>query len=198
MTGRGHSTDRAILLGLSGEAPDRIDPDQVSPRCGASASSKCFPSTGVTYHSHEEEDLRFRVDKTLSFHSNGMRYGRRCGRAAIMREVYFSVGGGFVVDEMKSISWPRLRARSAFPIPLPARSNCSCTGDRAQAYPGNDAHQAALRSDQVRSGLLNAGLSDASIDRGASRGHPPGGLNVRRRAGVARRLAAQSARKTSN
>src|SRR5450432_1341112 len=101
LTGRGHFTDRAILLGLSAEAPDRIAPDQVEPKMQRIREQQMVSLDGrhpILFH--EEDDLRFRVDKTLSFHSNGMRFTALDGAGgAIMRKVYFSVGGGLVVDE---------------------------------------------------------------------------------------------------
>src|SRR5450432_309895 len=101
LTVRGHGTDRAILLGLSREVPDRIDPDQVETKMQRIREQQMLSLDGrhaILFH--EENDLRFRVDKTLSFHSNGMRFTALDGAGgAIMRKVYFSVGGGLVVDE---------------------------------------------------------------------------------------------------
>jgi L-serine dehydratase len=89
LTGRGHATDRAILLGLSGETPDRIDPDQVGPKVQRIREQQMLSLDGrhaILFH--EEEDLRFRVDKTLQFHSNGMRFTAIDGTgAAILRKV---------------------------------------------------------------------------------------------------------------
>src|SRR3984893_11308369 len=101
LPGRGHSTDRAILLGLSGEAPDHIDPDQVEPKVQRIREQQMLSLDGLhPILFHEEADLRFRVDKTLTFHSNGMRFtALDAAGAAVMRKVYFLVGGGFVVDE---------------------------------------------------------------------------------------------------
>src|SRR5262249_4318778 len=73
LTGRGHGTDRAILLGLSGETPDGIDPDQVEPkvrRIRAERTLLLDGRHGVPFV--EQEHLRFRIDKALAFHSNGM------------------------------------------------------------------------------------------------------------------------------
>src|SRR5207248_2787502 len=75
LTGRGHGTDRAILLGLSGETPDRVDPDQVAAKVQRIREQHLLFLDGrrpIPFEEHEH--LRFRIDKTLSFHSNGMRF----------------------------------------------------------------------------------------------------------------------------
>src|SRR5450755_2569041 len=75
LTGRGHGTDRAVLLGLSGETPDRIDPDQVETKVERIRSQHMLSLDGrhpILFH--EEDDLRFRVDKSLFFHSNAVRF----------------------------------------------------------------------------------------------------------------------------
>ena len=189
LTGRGHTTDRAIMLGLSGEAPDRIDPDQVEPKMQRIREQQMLSLDGrhpILFH--EEEDLRFRVDKTLSFHSNGMRFTAvDAGGAAIMRKVYFSVGGGFVVDEDEIDQLAEAPTRLRVPYPFTSALELLLHGETAHKRIPEmmRINELALRSpDQVRSGLLERwAIMNASIDRGMSReGILPGGLNVRRRA----------------
>src|SRR5205814_1825034 len=85
LTGRGHGTDRAVLLGLSGEAPDRIDPDTVE-----SKLQRIYEQNQLTLDAQHtipfrvDENLRFRIDKTLAFHSNGMRFTAFDGDAGIV------------------------------------------------------------------------------------------------------------------
>jgi L-serine dehydratase len=189
LTGRGHGTDRAILLGLSGEAPDRIDPDQVEPKMQRIREQQMLSLDGrhpILFH--EEEDLRFRVDKTLSFHSNGMRFTAvDAAGAAIMRKVYFSVGGGFVVDEDEIDQLAEAPTRLRVPYPFTSALELLLHGETAHKRIPEmmRINELALRSpDQVRSGLLERwAIMNASIDRGMSHeGILPGGLNVRRRA----------------
>ena len=189
LTGRGHSTDRAILLGLSGEAPDRIDPDQVEPMVQRIREQQMLSLDGrhpILFH--EEADLRFRVDKTLTFHSNGMRFtALDAAGAAIMRKVYFSVGGGFVVDEDEIDQLVEAPTRLHVPYPFTSALELLLHGETAHKRIPEmmRINELALRSpDQVRSGLLERWtIMNASIDRGMSReGILPGGLNVRRRA----------------
>src|SRR6266516_8176763 len=75
LTGRGHGTDRAVLLGLSGEDPEHIDPDRVGGKLHEIRRQRLL----VLDHRWpvpfcEQEDLRFRIDKALAFHSNSMRF----------------------------------------------------------------------------------------------------------------------------
>ena len=189
LTGRGHSTDRAILLGLSGETPDRIDPDQVEPKVQRIREQQMLSLDGrhpILFH--EEGDLRFRVDKTLTFHSNGMRFtALDAAGAAVMRKVYFSVGGGFVVDEDEIDQLAEAPTRLRVPYPFTSALELLLHGETAHKRIPEmmRINELALRSpDQVRSGLLERWtIMNASIDRGMSReGILPGGLNVRRRA----------------
>jgi L-serine dehydratase len=189
LTGRGHSTDRAILLGLSGETPDRIDPDQVEPKVQRIREQQMLSLDGrhpILFH--EEEDLRFRVDKTLTFHSNGMRFtALDAAGAAVMRKVYFSVGGGFVVDEDEIDQLAEAPTRLRVPYPFTSALELLLHGETAHKRIPEmmRINELALRSpDQVRSGLLERwSIMNDSIDRGMSRdGILPGGLNVRRRA----------------
>src|SRR6266571_4134244 len=93
LTGRGHGTDRAILLGLSGEAPDRVDPDQVESKIKRIREQRAIVLDGrreIPFH--EQDHLRFRIDKTLAFHSNGMRFTAYDDAGAIVsRKIFFSV-----------------------------------------------------------------------------------------------------------
>jgi L-serine dehydratase len=189
LTGRGHGTDRAILLGLSGEAPDRIDPDQVESKVRHIREQQMLSLDGRhPIGFQEKEDLRFRVDKTLSFHSNGMRFtALDAAGAAIKRKVYFSVGGGFVVDEDEIDQLSEAPTRLRVPYPFTSALELLLHGETAHKRIPEmmRINELALRSpDQVRSGLLERwAIMNASIDRGMSRdGILPGGLNVRRRA----------------
>jgi L-serine dehydratase len=189
LTGRGHNTDRAILLGLSGEVPDRIDPDQVEPKVQRIRDEQMLSLDGrhpILFH--EKEDLRFRIDKTLSFHSNGMRFtALDAAGVTILRKVYFSVGGGFVVDEDEIDQLAEAPTRLRVPYPFTSAIELLLHGETAHKRIPDmmRINEFALRSpDQVRSGLLERwAIMNASIDRGMSaEGILPGGLNVRRRA----------------
>jgi L-serine dehydratase len=188
LTGRGHGTDRAILLGLSGHAPERVDPDHVAPAIERIRMQQMLALGGRHPIAFREADhLRFRIDKTLPFHSNGMRFSAFASDdTPLARTTYYSVGGGFVVDENET-------RQTAGPEPLRVPYPFASAAELLRH--GNEAHkripdmmrinELALRSpDQVRNGLLERwAVMNDSIERGLrSEGTLPGGLDVRRRA----------------
>ncbi len=201
LTGRGHGTDRAVLLGLSGETPDRIDPDQVESKVERIRSQQMLSIAGrhpIAFR--EAEHLRFRIDKTLFFHSNGMRFAAfAADDTPLARNVYYSVGGGFVVDEKEAEHIGDPVAPLRVPYPFASAAELLRHGEEAHKRIPEmmRINELALRSpDQVKGGLLDrwAVMSD-SIERGMrSEGVLPGGLNVRRRAkGLRDALMAQRA-----
>src|SRR5262245_26217426 len=101
LTGRGHATDKAVLLGLSGERPDTIDPDAVEPIVEEARSRHTLRLAGrLAIPFDEADDLVFHDDESLPRHPNGLRLvafdaaGQR-----LVSATYYSVGGGFVVSE---------------------------------------------------------------------------------------------------
>ena len=99
-TGRGHGTDRAVLLGLEGEAPDRVDPDHIGPRIAEIADTgRLRLGGGREIAIDPREDLVFHKRQTLPLHPNGMRFTAldANGETLLSRD-YYSVGGGFVVN----------------------------------------------------------------------------------------------------
>ncbi len=206
LTGRGHGTDRAVLLGLSGEAPDRIDPDEVEPKVRRIREQQSLRLDGrreISFREHD--DVRFRIDKTLAFHSNGMRFtAYDAAGAVLLRRTYFSVGGGFVVDETEALHVGDPPKALHVPFSFSSAAELLAHGDKAKKRIPEmmRVNELALRSpDQVRSGLLERWkvMSD-SIERGMRNdGVLPGGLNVRRRAkGLAESLRARRGRREKN
>src|SRR5512138_1518267 len=114
-TGRGHGTDRAILLGLLGETPDAVDVDAIPRRLGEIASAGRLALLGRREIAFREpEDLRFEAS-ALPFHPNGMRF-RALDAAGeeLAARTWYSVGGGFVVEE----GAPPPPAGPAAPLPF--------------------------------------------------------------------------------
>jgi len=206
LTGRGHGTDRAILLGLAGEAPDRIDPDQVEAKVKRIRESRTLRLDGRReVRFVERDDLRFRVDKTLAFHSNGLRLTAYDAAGTILaRRTYFSVGGGFIVEDGEAQRSADAAKTPHVPYPFGNAAELlehgRLSGKRIPELMRVNEH--ALRSpEEVRTGLLErwAAMSDC-IERGLrSEGVLPGGLNVRRRAkGLADGLRDRRARREPN
>jgi L-serine dehydratase len=202
LTGRGHGTDRAILLGLSGETPDHIDPDQVEPKVRRIRDEHTLALDGrhpIPFR--EQEHLHFRIDKTLAFHSNGMRFTAYDDAGAVVsRKVFFSVGGGFVVDEAEAQRLGEAAEGPRVPYPFASAAELLAHGNASKKRIPEmmRVNELALRSpDEVRSGLLQRwAVMNDSIERGMRHeGTLPGGLNVRRRAkGLHDSLLARRAR----
>jgi L-serine dehydratase len=102
-TGRGHGTDRAVILGLFGERPETVDPRSVADTVAAARATGMLAVLGQHPVTLGKDDLVFNRRVTLPFHPNGMRCQALGADASILSErTYYSVGGGFVVDEAAS------------------------------------------------------------------------------------------------
>jgi len=99
LTGRGHCTDRAILLGLEGHAPDTIDSGAVEGSLQRIRSGGRLRLGGDHEIAFDEPlNLLFHTDQVLPGHSNGMRFSAHdAGAELLAREEYYSIGGGFVI-----------------------------------------------------------------------------------------------------
>src|ERR1700724_1846959 len=99
LTGRGHCTDRAILLGLEGLSPDTIDSSAVEPtlhRIRVEGRIRLLGRHEVAFD--EPLNLLFHMDQALPGHSNGMRFTAHDAALQVLaREEYYSIGGGFIV-----------------------------------------------------------------------------------------------------
>ncbi len=99
LTGRGHCTDRAILLGLEGNRPETLDPAAVEPaleRIRRAGRLRLLGRHEIAFD--EPLDLLFHRDQTLPQHPNGMRFTALDAAGAVLhREEYYSTGGGFIV-----------------------------------------------------------------------------------------------------
>ena len=100
-TGRGHGSDRAVMLGLEGEEPERIDPDTIETRVARMRERGALDLLGrhpIAFV--EREHLVFHRRQSLPFHPNGMRFvALGADGDELLGRQYYSVGGGFVVDE---------------------------------------------------------------------------------------------------
>src|SRR3954453_1022942 len=101
LTGKGHGTDKAVMLGLEGAKPEEIDPNAVEPRIAAiRESKKLMLAGGPVVPWDEEKHLQFLRKERLPQHPNGMRFMARDAEGSeLTAYTCFSVGGAFVVDE---------------------------------------------------------------------------------------------------
>ncbi len=203
LTGKGHATDRAVLLGLSGVRPDRLDPDDAERIVAAIRESGRLSLAGRHDIAFDEPgDLHFLQRERLPHHSNGMRFSAFAADAgAIDSRVYYSVGGGAVVDEATvSRNAP---PEGAWDVPF----NFSSSEEMLEISDREGlsiaeivrANERAAHSDAEIDERLDAIVAamSACIDRGmAVDGILPGGLNVKRRAPALYRLLIEKAERT--
>jgi len=206
LTGKGHASDRAVLLGLSGQTPDGIDPDAadlIVARVRATGRLDVAGTHAIVFD--EARDLRFLQRERLEFHSNAMTFTAfDGGDGELLRRTYYSIGGGAVLDEDQT-------GRNAPPeggwdVPhgfssgdaLVARA--AATGlTIAQMMRANEEATMPAAEISARLNAIRAAMN-ACIDRGiAADGILPGGLNVKRRApGIYRTLIARQERALSD
>lgn len=190
LTGKGHGTDVAVLLGLEGELPERMDPSEVSERVQTIRNTSSLNLAGNHRISFSEgSGLLFHTDKVLPFHPNGMRFtAYDSSHREIVSKVYYSIGGGFVVphdslhegqhlgDETHSVPFPFHTADELLSI---------CENKQWTIQDVMMANEKSWRTEQeIRKGLLNIWhVMMQCVERGCSQeGILPGGLKVKRRA----------------
>jgi L-serine dehydratase len=189
LTGKGHATDHAVILGLAGLQPANLCPDAAEEILRQARGSGRLSLRGMRPIAFDEaRDLLFHQREQLPFHSNGMRFTAfAADGSAIDARVYYSIGGGAVVDE-------EAIAANAPPGPTADIPYRFCSGDELLAMADKAslsladlalANETALAPEaEVRARLTTiAEVMNACIDRGiATDGTLPGGLKVKRRA----------------
>ncbi|SNB68623.1 L-serine ammonia-lyase [Arboricoccus pini] len=193
LTGLGHGTDRAILLGLMGEAPDLVDPDSVDCKVAAVHERNSIALLGSRLIPFERPDLDFRMSETLPGHPNGMRFFAYAQDGGIIDErIYYSVGGGFVLAEEE------LHGNAPAPEQAPLPFDFHTGNELVAMAEANGLSIAALMRANERTRhddtAINAGLDriwttmEACVAHGlVTDGILPGGLKVKRRAAALHR-----------
>jgi L-serine dehydratase len=187
LTGRGHCTDRAVLLGLEGMSPDTIDSAAVEPALQRIRSDGRIRLLGKHEIAFDEPlNLLFHTDQVLPGHSNGMRFTAHDAALQVLaREEYYSIGGGFVVQAGAAPNMGAVRSDPPYEFNSAARL---LEHGRAQ---GLEIHELVLarertwRSDaEIRAGLMRIWqVMQDCVRRGfEAQGLLPGVLGVRRRA----------------
>ncbi|MFG3116862.1 L-serine ammonia-lyase [Streptomyces sp. NPDC048197] len=204
-TGHGHGTPKAVLLGLEGDSPRTVDVETADDRVAAIKESGRISLLGAHEIAFDfDEDLVLHRRKTLPYHANGMTVrAHDADGTELLSKTYYSVGGGFVVDETVLAGEAAAGENPIVPddtvLKYPFR-----TGDellRLSQQTGLSISALMLENekawrteDEIREGLLEIWrVMQACVTRGMSReGILPGGLKVRRRAaGSARKLRAE-------
>ncbi|NUW38482.1 L-serine ammonia-lyase, partial [Nonomuraea sp. SMC257] len=201
LTGKGHGSDKAVLLGLSGDKPEHVDVDTVEARLTAMRASGT-----VTLYGKREipfvvgDDLVFERKISLPGHPNGMRFTARDADGHTLREkIYYSVGGGFVVDE-NATGADRIKPDdTVLPYPFTTGEDllkhCSATGLSISALMLENEKAFGRTETEIREQILHLWrVMSECVRRGiAQEGVLPGGLKVRRRANqLHRRLQSEA------
>ncbi|GAB3052983.1 L-serine ammonia-lyase [Sediminivirga luteola] len=140
-TGKGHGTFTAILLGLEGYWPDRIEPEEVEERLSAIESSGRIRLGGVLELEYGVDDMVLRPLTVLPRHTNGVRFTLLDAAGdELFAETYFSVGGGFVVSESEeAATGPEASADAAGAPEAPARAETPAGAEASAGSPGSSA-----------------------------------------------------------
>ena len=186
LTGRGHGTDRAILLGLCGEVPDLVDPAQVDARVADILANHALPLLGVRTIAFQTSDLLFHGAKSLPGHPNAMRFTAFDAAGTVLQTaVYFSIGGGFIQKE--GDAGPGSQSRPEVPYPFTSGDAMLELGQKhaLPIWAMMLENEKAWRPEaEVRAHVRKIwGVMRECVQRGlVTGGILPGGLNVRRRA----------------
>ncbi|MFD5558038.1 L-serine ammonia-lyase [Streptomyces sp. NPDC127068] len=198
-TGHGHGTPKAVLLGLEGESPRTVDVEHADERVERIKTEGRINLLGA----HEipfsfDDDLVLHRRKALPYHANGMTlFAYDIEGGTVLEKTYYSVGGGFVVDE-DAVGADRIKLDDT-PLKYPFRSGDELLRMARESGLSISSmmleNEKAWRSEQeIREGLLEIWrVMQSCVSRGMSQeGILPGGLKVRRRApGSARQLRAE-------
>ncbi|MBB5189727.1 L-serine dehydratase [Silvimonas terrae] len=188
-TGKGHGSDVAVMLGFCGEEPDTVDVDSVPARIATIRAAQQIDLLGehrVTFR--EPEHLMLHKRKALPYHPNGMIFEAfDAAGNSLSRRAYFSVGGGFIVDEaaIEAGFTPPDVTRLRHPFATAAQLLALCAQEGKPVSQIMLENELAWRDEAtIRKGLLAIWqVMQDCVKRGCEReGVLPGGMKVKRRA----------------
>jgi len=188
-TGHGHATDRAVILGLAGFAPETYDAALAEATLTENrATSRLSPPDLGPLRFDPQRDLIFDYGPSLPGHANGMILMATDAQGdVILQETYFSIGGGFVVTAAELQNTSRAPEQASFPHPFDSAATMLAMARESglSIAAMKRANELTLRSaTELDTGLARIwSVMNACIDRGlATCGTLPGGLSVKRRA----------------
>jgi L-serine dehydratase len=187
-TGHGHGSNRAVILGLLGEQPETVDTSTAPERAAAVRDAGKIALLGKREVELAEDDVVLHRRASLPYHPNGMRmYAYDASGDCVRERTYYSVGGGFVVDE-EAAGADRIKADDTvlrYPFETGAELLERCGESGLSISEVMLANETAWRSeDEVRAGLLEIwSVMQECVRNGCTNeGTLPGGLKVPRRA----------------
>ncbi len=189
LTGAGHRTDIAVLMGLEGSDPETVDPESIDQRTENIRKEKKI----VLLEQHpisftEESDLLFYKDKFLPYHSNAIRFTAfNNEKSALFEEVFYSIGGGFIVEHEKIHHKQPTVKHHDIPYPF---STCKellhhCSENRLTIHEVMLANELSHHTaEEIKKGIAEIyNVMKASVINGCrNEGYLPGRLKVKRRA----------------
>ena len=191
-TGKGHATDRATILGLAGFTPETMDHGRAEAALAdIKATATVSPEGLGTLRLDPARDIIFDFDRPLPGHANGMILMATDAQGdVILRETYYSIGGGFVLTEAELADQAASRrSDAAAAVPYPFATAADMLAMAAESGASIAAMKMANERTQRSDAEIRAGLDRIwqvmrdCMDRGlATEGILPGGLKVRRRA----------------
>ncbi len=192
-TGKGHGTPKAVVLGLMGESPETVDVEQAQARVDEAEQSNSLKlARGQVVNFDFNEDIVLYRKESLAFHANGMRFtAYGAVDNDLLKKIYYSVGGGFVIDDQvaqaegddspiiadeRKLTYPFTTAKGL--LELTAETGLSISdlmlANEAAWRPEHETRAKLLEIWQVMQACVNKGLVEEGI--------LPGGLKVKRRA----------------
>lgn len=197
LTGKGHATDTAVILGLAGEEPATVDVDAVPGIIAAVTESRRLALLGRHEVAFDPQaDLHFRQRERQPFHSNAMAISAFDAAGELLdRRFYYSVGGGFILDEDEAARNAPDDDATEIPYPFASGGELLAIGERTGLTIADImlANEVALRPlEEVNAAIDRvAETMSAAIDRGCRQtGILPGRMGVKRRAArLAKELA---------
>ena len=192
-TGVGHGTVSAVLLGLSGAQPQTIDPDDIPGLlAGITADRALRLLGGAAIPFDVDTDVVMHADETLPGHPNGMMFEAfDVNGALLLGHRYYSIGGGFVVDDAE-VDTPITASQSSVPYPYGSADELlsMCAANESSISDIKMANEHAQRTTaEIRAELLEIwqAMRDCVARGCRNEGELPGGLHVQRRAAALHR-----------
>jgi len=199
LTGKGHATDKAVILGLCGELPEFVAVESIESRLAKIRETRALPLRGLVQISfHEPRDLIFHGDQTLFRHSNGMRFSAFDEKGStVAKAVYYSPGGGFIVREGEE---EKVRAVRTVPHPFSSAAELLELGEQRKMPIWKivlENEKVSRAEEEIRNYVERIWfvMRECVLRGMQTEGILPGGLKVRRRApGLAKRLEKEGAK----
>ena len=202
LTGLGHGTDRAILLGLEGAEPETVDPDSFEPTVKRIRSTGRINLLGEHDTVFDEPmQMLFMRTERLPHHSNGMRFSALDESGAVLKEEsFYSIGGGFITREGETEASAAVHSLPPYPFDSGDQLLELCRGHGLELFELVLANERTWRPEaEIRAGLLRIWrVMQSCVERGFKQtGVLPGVLKVRRRAPKLYRLLTESSSATN-